>query len=270
MKQLSLSETKEISLSILKYVSDYCNEKGIRYFVAYGTLLGAVRHGGFIPWDDDVDLVMLRQDYEKFVESARVDFTGRYKCISFTQSTFVFPYAKIIDTETTVISDNVVEIENHGMGIDIFPYDYISDSAEQVDDIAKKLILPKKMLRYSLYPNSSELRNSNISIIKTGLFYFAKAVGWNKWRSICKKRIQDAASSDKKKYCGYLGCFEETSLAKIESTIFDDTVDLKFEDIMVRAPKRYDEYLRLLYGDYMQLPPEEKRIPHAQKVYWNE
>ena len=125
MKLLTLSETKEISLNILKYVSDYCNEKGIRYFAAYGTLLGAVRHGGFIPWDDDVDLVMLREDYDKFVESACSDFTGRYKCISFTQDTFVFPYTKIIDTETTAISDNVMEIEKHGMGIDIFPYSVV-------------------------------------------------------------------------------------------------------------------------------------------------
>lgn len=270
MRLLSLIETKEVSLNILRYVDQYCNEKGIKYFAAYGTLLGAVRHGGFIPWDDDIDIVMLRQDYEKFVESACLDFNGRYKCISFSNDTFIFPYAKIIDTETTAISDNVLYSEKCGIGIDIFPYDYISDTAEEVDHIARRLLLPKKMLRYSLYNSAMEFRKHGASTNKMVLYYASKAVGWKKWRSICKKKIQDASSSDKKKYCGYLGSFIENNLAKIESTIFDDTVNLQFEDMMVKAPKRHDEYLRLLYGDYMKLPPEEKRLPHAQKAFWNE
>ena len=102
-KIISADERKKISLDILKYVAEYCEKNDIKYFLAYGTLLGAVRHKGFIPWDDDIDLIMFRDDYNKFVSTFnKNDNNSKFKVLSFEYKTYSLPYAKVTDTETCI------------------------------------------------------------------------------------------------------------------------------------------------------------------------
>lgn len=184
---LTLEECQVAGLNILRYFDKFCKDKNIRYYAAYGTLLGAVRHCGFIPWDDDIDLFMFRSEYNKFVELFSSVSQGQYKCVSFEKNTFCFPYSKIIDTTTRIENENVVHMEGTGLGIDIFPLDYVSDEVEDIPVIARSIILVKKMLRYSVYNNVKEVIGGGNSITKILLYIVSKALGTNYLRARCKK-----------------------------------------------------------------------------------
>lgn len=266
-KLITLEESKLISLDILKYVDSFCQKNGITYYGAYGTLLGAVRHRGFIPWDDDIDLFMMRREYEKFVSLFASQEKGKYRCISFENNTFYFPYSKVMDSSTRIIHKNVIDKDNMGIGIDIFPLDYITDSEIEIPIVAKQLLLSKKLLRYSVYNDVNEVVGDTLSISKRIMFYVAKLIGTNALIGNCKRKLKKYTQSDMKKYCGYLGSFIQSYISEFPIEYFSDIVYLDFEDMYIPAPREYKKILEKLYGNYMELPPEDKRIPHAAHAY---
>ena len=262
-KYLSLEERKKISLQILNYVDQWCHDNKVSYYLGFGTLLGAVRHKGMIPWDDDVDIFMKRADYNCFIEKFNTTATDKnYKCISFEDGTFLLPYTKVVDLRTR-LEDQCFSREGIlGMSIDIFPLD-LAPAKKDIHALSKKMLITKKLLRYSLFPDISVCDGEANAFRKKVMYRFSKMVGYDRWAHRVKS-ILSKCNQDQGKY--YLQA--DTMMYLYDASWYEETVQLPFESKLFPAPKHYDEVLRAAYGDYMQLPPENQRIAHAHPVYY--
>ena len=127
MKKITIEEAKKIELDILSYIDDFCQKNNIEYFINYGTLIGAVRHKGFIPWDDDIDISMTRENYDKFIEYYKND-KSKYKLLALETNKHYFNnFAKIVDSTTRIDNTRIYKSYPSGIFIDIFPMDSFSD-----------------------------------------------------------------------------------------------------------------------------------------------
>lgn len=262
MVKLTNDQIKEELLKILKEFSDFCDKNQIRYYMAYGTLLGAVRHKGFIPWDDDIDVLVPRPDYERMkVLLSNVLIKDRYKlCIE--ENNYYYPFAKICDIKTNVISEFTTS--NTMLWIDIFPLDGLPEDAQE----CKNLLENAKHQRYlisSVYGKFGEGRTKMRAILKTPALIYAKFLGakhfGNKMEQLCRKY-----DYEKSKYVGNLS-WCDGSCERMKKSDFNQSVDLEFCGYKFHAPKFYIEYLKSIYGNYMKLPPENERISHNMDVF---
>lgn len=253
-------------LETFKAFTEFCKKNNIRYFACGGTLIGAVRHQGLIPWDDDVDVWMLREDYEKFC-SLRGKVEGHYDIMDERDKNYwLHLLAKFVDTDTSLW-----EVEEYpcvtGVYIDIFPlFECRAESALnqklKFDNYLK--FFRRSMRHYSLNSAFSPLFHGHLlrfyEIMKDLLYYkpihkFYKR-GYDKFLCKIKKEHGD-------RYVSYAGDYGKREI--FEKHLFQDVVQLKYEDMEIDAPKEYHELLTQLYGDYMKLPPKEKRVsnhPH--------
>ncbi len=270
MKLITLQEQQKISFDILKYVDSICKKYSIQYFLGYGTLLGAVRHKGFIPWDDDIDIIMFRKDYDNFLHIMEQEKNEHYKCVSFEKNTFYFPYAKVMDTRTVVIGENMRNIKDIGVAIDIFPYDYIGMEKQKAVTQKKRTFVADRMMRYSLYDGIDELSKQNSSLSRKLFYFVAHLLGWKGWAKIYAHQAKKVKQDNKTTYCGILTSFNSTITKIVETKYFDEAVMLQFENMELPCPKMYHEYLKDIYNDYMQIPPENQRIQHEAKAYYKE
>ena len=256
MMEIDAEELKKIQLEILGYVTDYCDKNGIEYFLDCGTLLGAVRHKGYIPWDDDIDIGMLRPSYEKFLREFNKS-SKKYRAYSIeNNNSFCSPHAKVMDTDTILY-----EPDENGrklsVNIDVFIYDNAPD-----DDKLLKIAFNKR----DFYRNLNQLRTLNNkpngNIFRRNLIRFLRIlVKPFKKNYFCIKMIENS-----KKYANTqtnrVGNFTSYSRTVCNRHVFDEYTTVEFEGKTYKAPKGYDEWLRSFYGDYMQLPPPEKRVSH--------
>lgn len=262
LREINIEELKKIQVDILCYVDEFCCEHNIRYWLDCGTLLGAVRHKGYIPWDDDIDIGMLREDYEKFMKL----FPGtseRYAfCSMETTPNYYQSFGKVIDTNT-VLYEGDMKGAKLAVYIDVFVYDNAPD-----DDAALKRMYDMRDFWRKL--NNAQVglhRKTNNSIkevtVKAGsMLMKAFPRGY-----FVKKLIENS-----KKYAGVetkrVGNFTSNTRMAGEKSIFSDFIKLPFEDKAFYVPVGYDRWLKAFYGDYMVLPPEEKRVCHHQiKAY---
>lgn len=250
-------EIKKIELDILKHFKTFCNENNIQYFLSNGTLLGAVKYKGFIPWDDDIDVFVPRKDYDRLMSSF-ID-NEQYKLFEISRNTsYRFPFAKMCDMSTCKIEgsyDNGIQL---GLNIDIFPLDNWKQKSA------------KKQMRKSQAWMSC-LTYSKIEFIKTP--NLIKTILINLWISwwhffganrICLE-IQKNATMCKAQESVEMGCivwpiYGEREI--IPKEVFSNTVEVLFEGEMFCAPIGYDRYLRSLYDDYEKEPPLEKQKTH--------
>ena len=265
MKELSLQELKEIEFSMLKMFDVFCKENNIRYYLAYGTLLGAIRYKKFIPWDDDVDVLVPREDYQKVLSLFKD--SEKYKLFAFEKdSNYRYPFAKICDMTTRKDEfsyDNGMEL---GVDIDIFPLDAWDDDIDKAKKEAK--IIKKNMF----YLGLSKLKkpdsvNPIKRFIKGIVILICKMLGS---KYFIKKIIKETYKKEQKGKV-YVGCktwcvYGEKGIIPAEA--FAESIDVEFEGQMFPAPIGYDEYLTCLYGDYLPEPPKEKqRTHHGFKAY---
>ena len=251
-RQLNFNEIRNIEIQILDYVADYCEKNNIKYYLDGGTFLGAIRHHGFIPWDDDVDIAMLRPDYEKFIN--QFNQKDHYKVLSIeTDKNYKYAFAKVVDTRTELKEINAIQTPGLGVYIDIFPVDVIPDKVAEQDKFFKKIWILKKLCSWSI------LKNKPGDSWKSKLVNFVcRCMGTRNLLVIYDKALREY-EGQKTRHMAALSASMHKELL-IESTVFSEFIKVDFEQNKYYVLKRYDEYLTALYGDYMQLPPVEKRV----------
>lgn len=270
-EQLTMAQSQAVALEILHTVAEICETQGLRYALIYGTLIGAVRHKDFIPWDDDVDIMMPRPDYDKLLAYLEAHIQEYPNLKVFNRQTCPqYPYM------ITRISDDRYEIEManekpYGMGvfIDIYPYDGLGVTKEEAvryglkGDRLSSLCYQATRARFAIETTTSPLRK----LLKLPVYLIAKMIGKDFFQERLEKlaRVKDYDTSE------YIGCVIWLSWGEKDifpRAWFDETVMMPFGKYEFRVPKEYDKVLRHEYGDYMQLPPEKDRVGHHfYKVY---
>lgn len=247
---------------ILVELDRICRKHDITYFLAGGTLIGAVRHDGFIPWDDDIDVSMTRDNYDKFIEvcSKELDSSKYYLESLETDDDCGMLYAKIRRKGSQYLEfTSERDFDKTGIWIDIFPIDKIKGDSFWYQ-LKFKYIYCMKMILLKKYGHLSAMedKKKNFIIKIIGLL----SIFYNKER--LKRRLVKFMTKDNKKNTKKLVSYAGVYVGKeiFDSDCLDDVVEHKFEKGKFYIPKNYDKYLTHYYGDYMKLPPKEKRVTH--------
>lgn len=262
MKEINIEELKKIQLGILQNVADFCDKHNIRYFLAYGTLIGAIRHNGYIPWDDDIDIAMPRPDYERFIRIFK-DESARYEVVSVhNNKQYGMPFAKVHDTRT-VLHEILYKQDVYGVYIDIFPIDSIKNKCQIYTIIFLTKVLHTKKANFSNRKITKMIINFFGKIILAPFSIHNIASFMDK---ICKRHPYGSTP-----YAGEISDGLSEGRAMVNFELFEDTLPHEFEGRTYKIPIGYDKWLRSLYGDYMQLPPIEKRNTlHVFMAWWKE
>ncbi len=264
-RKLTLEEIHSYELDMLQAFADVCEELDLPYFLAGGTLLGAIRHKGFIPWDDDIDVMMLRPDYDRFIQNAElVASKGPYKLAAYELGNLNYPFAKIYDKRTRIdkLYDN--DATERNLWIDIFPIDGLPDDDRIVNQIYKKCFTARKILRLqSARPGQGKTALKRI--VKPVLIMLSKPIG----RKRILRYIDTLCRTYSPDECNFVGGISNGygPQEKMPKKEFMDRVEVQFEDRTVYAPGCWDYYLSQLYGDYMKLPPEDQREDHSMTIW---
>lgn len=265
-KKISLDEIKKIQLNILKYVAEFCESRNINYFLAYGSLLGAIRHKGYIPWDDDIDIAMFREDFETFTkEYSKGEHI--YKLYYFQrEKSYPYPFAKISSIKTILFEESDLDFEKFGVNIDLFPLDYLPKNIILRKITFFEIYLLKKMWFLKFLPI-----NKNRCLYKNLILFFGKkTLKFININLIIKKIIEKSTK------------YKDTESGLIANLVWGDgeceVIDKKnlekidkgfFEDTYYNIPFNYHLYLSKIYGDYMKFPREKERISHHKYMaYW--
>ena len=263
MYQLNSQQCKYRIFNILTWFTNFCDENDLKYYLAYGTLLGAIRHKDFIPWDDDVDVYMPRPDYEAFKILFNKKYHGtKYQLRSKLYNKVELPFEKILDMTTTVRS-NMNEVDDH-LWIDVFPLDGLSSSEKSAIDLQKKA---SRCLRYYGYASAKIGSGTTTfkAFLKIPVILPFHLLGPNHYTKELKK-MASTYEYEKSEYVGNIvwGAGEKDIFLK---TDFDDPVEVEFHGLRLHAMRDWDKYLKKIYGDYMVLPPESARIGHCFEAY---
>ncbi len=249
-------ELKKVELDIFKQFLQVCKNLNLTYYVLGGTLLGAVRHKGFIPWDDDIDVGMPRADYEIFLQKGQELLPDNYFLQTFiTDPEFSANFSKIRNSDTTFIETSFRNHNmNHGVYIDIFPLDYFPDNKTVERKMRiKKWFLSGRVAGSFYYEHRLPLKSKTKHLA-------CKLVSPSLEKTLLKREELFKSCSISKRIVNHCGAWGEKEI--IPADWYGEGCKLEFEGIRVTAPKEYDKWLAQIYGDYMQLPPVEDRIGH--------
>jgi lipopolysaccharide cholinephosphotransferase len=254
-----LKDIQKRGLQILLEVDALCKRNNITYFLEGGTLLGAVRHKGFIPWDDDVDIVMLREDYDKFVKISMDQLPERY----FVQTNdsdkyFPFGFARIVDRKSKYLYDK--NKYRTGFCLDIFPIDNAHDN-KIIHGFNMFMIKAIQGLTKSKIALDISKYNGTITKMMVAVSALVGKLFTTRFLIKVQNRISLSCNRNNTKYkCCYSYPFSFLNRL-FPSDVFGDVKMLEFEGHMLPAPKSWEKVLTILYGDYMTLPPVEERVP---------
>ena len=264
MKEISLDEKKGIMLDMLSEIDLFCRENNIIYFLTGGTLLGAIRHNGYIPWDDDIDICLLRKDYDRLLAEFKSS-SGNVEIRSLANTKgYIWPAAKAVDNRTVML-ENGRQVKGVGVNIDIFPMDNVNGDYECVKNRVLKIkrIKDALTLKYlKLEKRRSFLKNA---VIVFGRILYLVPTSWFIKKIDILSRESEGEETDY--VCCFAGAWGIKEITKAE--YFSSVQRHKFENGEFNVPIGFHEYLTDVYGDYMTPPPPEKQITHhASVVYW--
>ena len=264
-KQISKEQQKKIQLDVLKNIDEFCKENNIKYSLAFGTLLGAVRHQGYIPWDDDIDIMMPRKDYKRLLSLYKQG--KKIKGIELLYSTYTneyyYPFAKLCDTNT--IAKMQSSVTKHGIWIDVFPIDKVPSDTTKTVLFQKRMIL----LRAAIISFATDFKHRKFdikTIPKLFLSICVKVIGGKRMTLIMEKEARKYNNSTSDRYCPVI--WQAATGGILTKEELKNRIKIPFEQYEFYAIKNYDSYLKSLYGNYMVLPPENKRITHGLEVYY--
>ena len=264
MKEIKIEELRTIQMDILQNVHDFCVKHDIKYTLAYGTLLGAVRHGGYIPWDDDIDIAMLRPEYERFMREYKDDVYRFTECR--LDKDVHIGFGKVEDTRTLVIEGG--NTKNLGVSIDVFPIDDLCDTYEDSVKYVKSykwnwLIRKAKYRELSIVKSWS--KKMAVALLKFICLPFSvhHLTLTNIEKAIKHTNLQS-------KFVGLLCDVNVNEGEIMERAIWSGYQFVQFEDRKYMAISDMNAYLKHVYGDYMQLPPKEQQVPKHdfEAIYW--
>lgn len=265
MLELNKNELKQRELNILLQIKYFCENNNIKYYLAGGTLLGAIRHKGFIPWDDDIDICMPRKDYEKFVYGFQNN-KKELEVYSSLLGNMSIPFCKVYDKKTIIKSEFNHNKQQLGLWIDIFPVDGLPEDIELVTKIYNIVAFYRKIL---ILTKAKPGKGKSILkkylkyiLIPTAKFYGANKLV-NKITGIAKKYSYEESRFVGNIVWGLYGIGE-----RMPKDEFERSVMVEFEGYEFPTFSCWDNYLRGLYGDYMKIPAIEERNNHNMKVYY--
>lgn len=266
MGEISLRELQNKSLEIALYFKDFCNEHGLLFYMCGGCCIGSLRHKGFIPWDDDVDVFMPRDDYEKLKELwPKYANTEKYACVYADKNRVDGNlFVTIRDNETTAIKPYQVDMDiSHGVALDVLPLDGWPDGKMK----RKRQVL--WALVYSLYCAQTVPVNHGKAVSVAGKIALtlvpSKKLRYKLWKLAERKMTKYPI-----KECNYITelCSGPYYMKKqYPREAFDKAIWVDFENVKMPIPQGYDVYLRTAFGDYMKLPPKEKQKPHHDAIF---
>ena len=256
--KLSVRDIQLRCLGVLKAFDETCRENKLNYYLSGGTLLGAVRHHGFIPWDDDVDVMMPRADYLKLLDLSIPD--SRYKMYSAEKNTdYCRAWARMVDTQTRTCSETLFEGDTEGVYIDIFPVDGIPSGRFASRLFFARLRLIDVLCKFPRRKRVSDVERWQtakkiLSILLSRLPLDTHAL------ALKMNRIAMRQDFGKSAFRGVSMVTHYGAREKMPADVFDHAVDVEFEGLKLPGPCGWDTYLTRLYGDYMTLPPEHAQV----------
>lgn len=259
MRQLSVEEVKRVQLGILDAVADFCNRNGITFYLCGGTLLGAIRHQGYIPWDDDIDIAMERSQYTRFVDQ----FNGTndlYEVRTADNSKgFPYPFAKITHRHTRLVESLIAAQDPIGVSIDLFPIDCMPAGDRQCRRLMRRMRIWRAMLSVKL----SRL-DQRRPLWKNAILVVAKVLLSPVPRRCILARITRLALSSEDPNSAKVGVivwgYGEREV--VDRTVFRSTILKTYEGRSYPVPIGYHEWLTSVYGDYMTPPPPDQQVTH--------
>jgi lipopolysaccharide cholinephosphotransferase len=258
-----LHKLQDTELEILQEIIRVCNANNITYFTVGGTTLGAIRHNGFIPWDDDIDIGMMRDDYEKFLSIAKTELAEGFSLTYYyTDPNSPTYYAKVRKDGTKFVEPYTKNIKmHHGIFVDIMPYDFAPEDKKERKKYYRRIYFWNQLYiaKTVCVASMIETKNQKVISVARHILHFVLA-------PVSKKYLYEKTDKALRRYNKKnTRCVSSRGLANFESEIDDllPTTDHEFSGILVKIPRNADKLLRIQYGDYMKLPPLDKRYGHA-------
>ncbi|HIW74026.1 MAG TPA: LicD family protein [Firmicutes bacterium] len=257
-----LRALQKVELGLLHQFDAICRKEGLAYFLLGGTALGAVRHGGFIPWDDDVDVGMPRPDYERFLRTAPALLPAHLFLQDYhSEPAYFLSFAKLRDNRTLFKETVSAHLPIHqGVYLDIFPLDGGPADPQEAEALLKKM----KLYRFSLLNRRTDYIRKKSLPASLALSLMAPFVSrdacFRKIDALCTKYPYGSSPS----VANWHGAWGTKEV--VPAAFFGEGKPMPFEDMLCPVPQDYDGYLTSLYGDYRRLPPEEKRVSHHESV----
>lgn len=268
MKKIELEEQKKLLIEILKYFDNICRKNNLKYTLVGGSLIGAIRHKGIIPWDDDIDVGLLYENYKKLLDLLKREKNEIYEVQYFgCNSTYFYPFIKIVDKRTTLIELDKKPIKDYGVYLDIFCFNNFPNNSIIRRIHYMKIMFCKKLINLYSY-NQNYINNQKKFVKKIGNIICSK-IGFEFLNRKFQKISIKYNNNNNCKFCSlnwpYYGYDKEIFLLKD----FAEFIDYDFEDMKAMIISSYDEILKTTFNDYMKLPPVEKRnTTHNIDIYW--
>ncbi|MCF0228546.1 MAG: LicD family protein [Parasporobacterium sp.] len=268
MKKLTLREIQQAELSILLEFDKIARENGLKYSLFAGTMLGAVRHKGFIPWDDDIDITMPRPDYEKLIGLNKTPgFLPDYlKMACFEDGSLDVPFMKIFDTRTKIREKNFKEKTVESLWIDIFPLDGLPESYEEKKKLYKKSLMFSKLNVAAAVKTGYGTTRAKVVLKAVFVKPAALLMGRHRIGAI-QKKLASRFPYGKTPECGLTVWGYDGPDQALTVSEYEDLIEMEFEGCSFLCTSAWDKNLKGIFGDYMKLPPENERITHDMEAY---
>ena len=264
--RMTQKDIQAVCMDMLRLVDRVCRAEKITYFLSGGTLIGAVRHQGFIPWDDDIDIMMPRPEFERFLKAAPKYMPARYRMVHCSQpGDYAMPWVRIWDMHTKLVPSHTQKVFTGHLFLDVFPIDALPADKRMSDLFFKEIrfwdILLKCSRRKALWPDE------RLQALKKVLMAFTSVLEPRRWACLLD-RAAKRRPYEKAKFAGVVTVTHYGSRERMPAGVFAGSVPVTFEGETYPAPVGWDTYLTNLYGNYMQLPPEDKRVTdHNMEAY---